>query len=653
MPILSYLVLARKSRPQRFSEVIGQEPVVRTLQNALTQGRVPHALMFSGVRGTGKTTLARIMAKALNCLQGPAAEPCNECRSCREITEGASVDLQEVDGASNRGIQEIRELKEKIRFMPANARHKIILIDEVHMLTTEAFNALLKTLEEPPAHVYFMFATTEPHKVPVTILSRCQRYELKRLGHRQLADHFGRLAAEEGVKVEPEALEMIAREAEGSVRDGLSLLDQIFSYGGGEISVAEVTEVLGLVSHRLVADLGQALLHGDLETIYRLLDQMAAHGTDVRRFGNDLLRWFRGLLVCLISQKPGDMLDTTDEELQVLQAVAAEQNLAAVSAMFQLLVEGVDQLAVSQQPRLALEMVFLRAAQIRDVAPVSELIARFDQILAGVPLPVQSPVTKPAVVIQPQRPAPEPVAAVSMPHQVGAVAAPTPVLSKTPPATTPAPAAPLMAATVDKPVETPAPQTTRAPLPPQPESPLPAALPNPVEAKPLETPSPEQTAPQPAPAPRPAEGRRRIRQHWDAFLKYIQERHRWMAAALQVATSVQREGDALIIHFNHPAECSLLKQREHVKTLTELALDFFQENLRIHFEVAGSNACDIDPANGMAPQHERRALANDPLVQTALDVFSGQIGDIRIGSRHRKNLSADTRATEGSAHLDD
>ena len=625
---------------------------MRTLQNALTQDRVAHALMFSGVRGTGKTTLARIMAKALNCLHGPAAEPCNECRSCREITEGASVDLQEVDGASNRGIQEIRELKEKIRFMPANARHKIILIDEVHMLTTEAFNALLKTLEEPPAHVYFMFATTEPHKVPVTILSRCQRYELKRLGHRQLSAHFGRLAAEEGVKVEPEALDMIAREAKGSVRDGLSLLDQIFSYGGGEITVAEVTAVLGLVSHRLVADLGQALLLGDLETIYRLLDQMAAHGTDIRRFGNDLLRWFRGLLICLISQKPGDLLDATDEELQVLQAVAAEQNLAAVSAMFQLLAEGVDQLAVCQQPRLAMELAFLRAAQIRDVAPVSELIARFDQVLAGAPLPVHPTVPKPAPAIQSQQTAPEPVAAARMP-QVASVAAPTPAVPQAPPAPTTTPATPQVKATIEQPVEMPAPQTTRAPLPLHPEAPLPAARPAPAESKPPEKPNLEQPASQPLPVARPTDGKRRIRQHWDAFLKYLQERQRWMAAALQVATSVQREGDTLIIHFNHPAECSLLKQREHVKTLTELTLDFFQENLRIHFEVAGSNACDIDPANGLAPQHERQALANDPLVQTALDVFSGQIGDIRIGSRHRKTLSADAKATEGGGHPDD
>jgi DNA polymerase III subunit gamma/tau len=286
---VSYLVLARKSRPQTFGEVVGQKAVVRTLQNGLTLNRVPHALIFSGVRGTGKTTLARIMAKALNCEQGPAAEPCNRCRSCREITEGTSIDLQEVDGASNRGIQEIRELKEKIRFMPTSSRYKIIIIDEVHMLTTEAFNALLKTLEEPPPHVYFMFATTELHKVPITILSRCQRYELKRLSHRELADHFSRLAEAEGVQVTPEGLDMIVREAGGSVRDGLSLLDQIFSYCGREVKTEDVIDVLGLVSHRLVAAMGSALLKGDLRTIYTLLDEIYLHGTDIKRFSNDLV----------------------------------------------------------------------------------------------------------------------------------------------------------------------------------------------------------------------------------------------------------------------------------------------------------------------------------------------------------------------------
>ncbi|MBM9614039.1 DNA polymerase III subunit gamma/tau, partial [Desulfobulbus rhabdoformis] len=383
---MSYLVLARKSRPQTFADVVGQKPVVRTLQNALAQGRVAHALIFSGIRGTGKTTLARIMAKALNCEQGPAVEPCNQCRSCLEIADGSSIDLQEVDGASNRGIQEIRELKEKIRFMPTNSRYKIIIIDEVHMLTTEAFNALLKTLEEPPDHVYFMFATTELHKVPVTILSRCQRYELKRLSHQELADHFQHLAELEGVSMEQAAVDMIVREASGSVRDGLSLLDQIFSYCGNEVKADEVVEVLGLVNHQLVAHLGTALLQGDLATIYRLLEEMYLHGTDIKRFCNDLLQWFRNLVVCKIAPDPGSMIELPEEDLSHLRATADDFSLESISAMFNLLLEGVEKVGYSQQPRLALELSFIRAVQFTNVVPVSNLISRFDQLLDGQPL---------------------------------------------------------------------------------------------------------------------------------------------------------------------------------------------------------------------------------------------------------------------------
>ena len=610
---MSYLVLARKSRPQTFAEVVGQKPVVRTLQNALTQNRVPHALIFSGVRGTGKTTLARIMAKALNCEQGPAAEPCNACRSCREITDGASIDLQEVDGASNRGIQEIRELKEKIRFMPTSSRFKIIIIDEVHMLTTEAFNALLKTLEEPPNHVYFMFATTELHKVPITILSRCQRYELKRLGQRELADHFNRLAAMEGVRMEPEAVEMIVREAGGSVRDGLSLLDQIFSYCGQEVRTTDVIEVLGLVSHQLVADLGAALLRGDLATIYTLLDEMYLHGADIKRFSNDLLTWFRALVVCKVSQKPGQFLEVTEDELAFLEKTAAGHSFETLSAMFNLLLEGMEKASFSQQPRLALELAFIRAAQFRDVVPVSELIARFDRLLAGTPID-----SLPADPVSPQpqthRQAIEvPAAQPELPPPVSA----EPELQlPTEPQAIVKPLEHSLTSPKPKPPEPP-PQPESVPEPPPPAAP-------PVQVTP--------TAQIPTP---PVDGKKRIRQNWDAFLKYVRERQPWVAASLQMASSVERKGEELIIRFADSTDCTLLKQRNTVNALSEFVLDFFQENLRIQFEVPGSAACAINPANGLAPLQERRALGNDPLVLTALDVFTGQVGEIRIGPRYR------------------
>lgn len=627
---MSYLVLARKSRPQCFAQVVGQQTVVRTLQNALTQGRVAHALLFSGVRGTGKTTLARIMAKALNCEQGPASEPCNQCRSCRQITEGASVDLQEVDGASNRGIQEIRELKEKIRFLPTSSRYKIIIIDEVHMLTTEAFNALLKTLEEPPPHVYFMFATTEPHKVPLTILSRCQRYELKRLGHQELADHFNRLAAEEGVEVEPEAMDMIVREASGSVRDGLSLLDQIFSYCNRKVTASEVVDVLGLVSHRLLAELGSALLGGDLDTIYRLLDDLYGQGTDIRRFGNDLLAWFRGLVICKVSRQPADLLAVSDEELHILQSVATDQSIDALTAMLHLLVEGVEKVASSQHPRLAFELACIDAARFGDVVEVAQLIDRFDRMLAGQPVPVPTA----AAQVPPPRPSPGPTIDPAPPHRP-----PTPLPSPRP--------------VRERVVETQTPESVPVGEAASSDAPAPAPSSDP------QPPAPEPTARDVGEPPATAvsasgeTGKRKVRQHWDAFLKYVHERQRWMAAALQLASTARQQGDTLVIRFEDQADCRMLQQREHVHTLTEYVLDFFQDNLRIHFEIPGAVTCEINPANGLAPQQERRALGNDPLVQTALDVFSGQVGDIRIGPRYRKNSRAKTDADIDQVSPDD
>ena len=615
---------------------MGQKPVVRTLQNALAQNRVPHALIFSGVRGTGKTTLARIMAKALNCEQGPAAEPCNACRSCRAITEGSSVDLQEVDGASNRGIQEIRDLKEKIRFLPTNSRFKIIIIDEVHMLTTEAFNALLKTLEEPPSHVYFMFATTELHKVPVTILSRCQRYELKRIGHRELAEHLLRLAEKEGVRMEAAAVEMIVREAGGSVRDGLSLLDQIFSYCGAEVMAADVVEVLGLVSHQLVADVGAALLRGDLGAVYPLLDAMAAHGADSRRFGNDLLAWFRALVVCKVSRNPGQILAVSEDELQDLTAVAAAHSLETLTALFNLLLDGLEKAAASQQPRLALELVCIRAVQFRDVVPVADLIARLDRVLDGAPVesaPIAAPAAPVARREQRLKDAPPAAQPAAPPPPEPPQAAPARIEPTSPPISAPAESAPLP----------PEPPAQAAPAPAKKRQGQVSAAERPQAPTPPEPPT-QPAQPDQAPAS-PEPTKKHIQQHWQAFIKYVRDRQPWVAASLQMADSVNRRGEELVIRFTDSSDCTLLKQRTAIDDLTTFVLDFFQENLRVRLEVPNSGACATDPADGLAPLQERRALANDPLVLTALDVFTGQVAEIRVGQRRRTAAAPPPLAT--------
>ncbi|NLX18050.1 MAG: DNA polymerase III subunit gamma/tau [Desulfobulbus sp.] len=635
---MSYLVLARKSRPQTFAEIVGQKPIVQTLQNALAQNRVPHALIFSGIRGTGKTTLARIMAKALNCEQGPAVEPCNICRSCREITDGTSLDLQEVDGASNRGIQEIRELKEKIRFLPTHSRFKIILIDEVHMLTAEAFNALLKTLEEPPAHVYFMFATTELHKIPVTILSRCQRYELKRLTHQELTAHFQRLAALEGIEIEPEALDMVARESGGSVRDGLSLLDQIFSYCGKQVQARDVIEMLGLVAHELVAQLGTALLQGDLAGVYRHLNTLYRHGSDLRRFTNDLLTWLRSLIVCKISQDPSQLLEVTDDEITRLSETAVNYSLPTLSALFDLLLEGLEKITRSQQPRLTLELAFIRAVQFHDVVPVSELMAQLDRMTAGI-VPESGVHSAPFPSFTPRKE--ETVPAPGSGHQGPggkdpSIARETTVVGKEKEIIRPAPPS-----QIDQNVRITDAAGKTAPVPAQTSRSSTLTARGPDDDRSDKDISSQSVSAPPAAetksTPPSAAAKKRIRQHWGAFVRYVHGRQPWIAAALQMAKSVDQEGEVLTIHFDDSIGCTLLKQPKNIEALTASVLDFFQENLRIQFEVPGSTACALDPGHNPAPLQERRALANDPLVLTALEVFTGQVEEIRVGERYQTN----------------
>ena len=597
---MSYLVLARKSRPRSFDEVVGQQAVVRTLRNALTHDRVAHAMIFSGVRGVGKTTLARIMAKALNCEDRQGPEPCNRCRSCAEINAGGSIDLVEIDGASNRGIQEIRELKENIRFLPTASRYKIIIIDEVHMLTTEAFNALLKTLEEPPDHVYFMFATTELHKVPVTILSRCQRYELKRVPGRELAAHFQAVADLEKVAVEPAALGLIVREAGGSVRDGLSLLDQVFSYCGSTVTARDVTEILGLVSHQAVAEIAEALLAGKLDDAMARLDTLYEYGMDVKRFINDLLTWFRSLVVCGIGPGSEKLLDLPDELLAAAREGAGRHPAQTIMLVFNILMEQLDKASFSSNPRFALEMAFIKAVQAAEVVPVTDILGRLDRIIAEV---------APAAAGEAEEEEHEPVGPKQgvVPPAAREVQGAEPEASYGSGRSAPAPAESTGQAAV---------QNGDAPLPPS---------------------SGEQEAAEGAVQTRSDESvRRSVRRHWNEFVEYVRDRKPWMASALQVAANIRREDEELVIHYGDPVQCRLLKNRENIKLLTEFALDFFQENFRIRFEVPDSNACEIDPDNGNSPLQERQALANDALVLTAVDIFNGEVGDIRVGPRFRK-----------------
>ena len=375
---MSYLVLARKYRPQTFEQVVAQTHITQTLTNAITSGRVAHAILFSGPRGTGKTTVARILAKAMNCKDGPTPVPCNTCRSCNEITVGKAVDVFEIDGASNNSVDQVRELRENIKYMPAQSPYKIYIIDEVHMLSTAAFNALLKTLEEPPSHVLFMFATTEPHKIPITILSRCQRHDFRRMDLNSISDHRASLCRREGFEIAEESLGLIAREAGGSMRDALSLLDQIMTCIQGAITHKQVLDLLGIIDRKFVFDLSESILKADIPTVLDLLDDIYDHGHDMKKLYADLLEHFRNLLVAAIGKKVNKLVDLPSGEVDQLVAQAKTAPAAELSQLFDLLFKEEASIRLSAQPKLALEMALVRILQSKPALPIDVLIDKLD-----------------------------------------------------------------------------------------------------------------------------------------------------------------------------------------------------------------------------------------------------------------------------------
>ncbi|WP_341632548.1 DNA polymerase III subunit gamma/tau [Sphingomonas agri] len=374
-----YRVLARKYRPQRFSELIGQDAMVKTLANAIERGRIAHAFLLTGVRGVGKTSTARLIAKALNCIGpdgkgGPTITPCNACEPCRAIAEGRHIDVIEMDAASHTGVDDIREIIDAVRYSSVSARYKIYIIDEVHMLSKNAFNALLKTLEEPPEHVKFLFATTEVNKVPVTVLSRCQRFDLRRIPAEKLAAHFADVAGAEGVDVEPDALGMIARAAEGSARDGLSILDQAIAHGAGSVSAEQVRDMLGLADRGRVRRLLQLVLAGDAPASLAELDEAHDLGIDPTQ----LLRGLMESLHLATRSKAGASADAllSAEEREAAGEMAAALSWGAIHRLWQMLLKGLQDVDVAPDPREAAEMALLRLIHAADMPDPASLIAR-------------------------------------------------------------------------------------------------------------------------------------------------------------------------------------------------------------------------------------------------------------------------------------
>lgn len=398
---MAYIALYRKYRPKNFDEIVGQEAIVRTLKNQLKSGKIGHAYLFCGMRGTGKTSTARVLAKALNCEHGPTDTPCNECKNCVGINDGSMMDVIEMDAASNRGIDDIRALRERVNFPPSEGRYRVYIIDEVHMLTTEAFNALLKTLEEPPRHAVFILATTEPNKLPATILSRCMRFDFKRVQVREMLPHLKRITEENGVEAEEKALLLVAKNSQGSMRDALSLLDKALSYGGNRLTFEDALSLFGAVGDDLLIEIARAAKNRNIGRILDVIEEVVNSGKDLGRFVDDLMNLYRNMLMVAIGANR-DLVDVTDEEYGQLKDLAKIYSSEEILNSLDLLKKAASEVRWASQPRIVLEAAVVKlsmpqlwgedtgyAARTRDLEQRVEALERkLEELLAGKDLSV-------------------------------------------------------------------------------------------------------------------------------------------------------------------------------------------------------------------------------------------------------------------------
>ena len=380
---MAYEVFARKWRPQQFDDVVGQAHVTQTLKNAITSERVAHAYIFVGPRGTGKTTTARILAKALNCQKnGPTIQPCDQCDSCKEIVSGSSLDVIEIDGASNNSVDQVRDLRDSVAFVPTRGLFKIFIIDEVHMLSIAAFNALLKTLEEPPKHVKFFFATTDPQKVPTTILSRCQRFDLRRISLREIVGQLEKIGQAEQLEIAADALLAIARGAEGGLRDAIGALDQLVAFRGKKIAEDDVLAVFGLVAHQTLDMLAQAMAQGDVAATLRIVSELDTNGKDLQRVVVELLGYFRDLLVCRYAGEAATLPDLTNEQVARLKTAATQLDPDRLLRIVELLIEADSRMRYALSRRTLLEIALVRSCRAARAASLDEVMRAVQQARA-------------------------------------------------------------------------------------------------------------------------------------------------------------------------------------------------------------------------------------------------------------------------------
>ena len=579
---MSYQVLARKYRPQTFEEVVGQKPIVTTLQNAVQNRRIHHAYLFSGLRGVGKTTVARLLAKALNCAEGPTTTPCNACASCREIAESRSMDVLEIDGASNRGIDSVRELRETVRYAPARDRYKIYIIDEVHMLTTEAWNALLKTLEEPPPHVLFVFATTDYRKLPLTILSRCQHFEFRKIATEEMADHLARMADGEKVSVPRGVLDLIARLAEGSLRDAQSALDQVIAFTGATVTDEQARTILGVIDQDLITGFYQAVRARDYSRLIGIVETVFEKGYLPTQFLEDLMAHGRDLLLVTVVPDPGRHVQGGADELKTLRAQAAAWSEDELLRILELMTREEYRVKNSGHPRFLLEALAIKLARLADLTPIEDLIARAGSAPHG-----EADETPP-------RPRTTPAGGS---HKAGAAPGPLHASAASPSSPMPSSAA-----------AEPGSVTVFATLPVRAADAIPAAR---------------------------ADSGGRDQAAVEGILKRVHQERQALGGFLEEASWIDIEGDALVIAFNekHAFFREKVEARESLDCLRRVAREVAGRDLAVRVTVAAPGV-----AAGRAPspaetadlnkQRMREAAEKTPLVRSLLDAFGGQIVDV-------------------------
>jgi DNA polymerase-3 subunit gamma/tau len=583
---MDYQVSARKYRPGTFDDVIGQPHVVQTLVNAMTTKRIAQAYLFSGTRGVGKTTVARILAKALNCEQGPTGMPCGICVNCMEIAQGHSVDVIEIDGASNTSVDDVREIRENVKFTPFKGAYRVYIIDEVHMLSNSAFNALLKTLEEPPPHVVFIFATTEIHKIPATILSRCQHYNFRRIAKTEIIARLRHVAEQDGIKLEERSLAALARASEGSMRDGLSLLDQAVAFGGKSIDHAELETLLGAVPQELLRSLIQAIISQDSAAALRSLSQLIEGGHDLRAYCADVVEYLRNLLVVSVtaSQEWPALIGASADDLAQLAADKGSLTPEHIQQLFALFTQAEDALRFSAHPRFVLETTAVKATRL---------------------------LRKEAVA--PEQPA---RAASSGPTQTAAVR------SETPPTSRPVGAAP-------KPFRSTAPPAAAPALRPAPGG---------AAAKTIQPPSSE---PATRPAGAPTTGTRTpqaVTLDWERLQEEVGHSFPNIAPFLEMGRLVAIEGTAVTIGFGKQATVAraMLEKSDNIHALTSLCERMSGQPVRVRVV----ELTDTDPPGPTmaqirtAKEQEQKLVLLErakahPLVKEALEIFGAELADVR------------------------